>query len=352
MTTRPATRPGNKTLWYDNLRVIATIGVIGIHVSSDYQPETGTISAYSFWIGNIFDSLSRFSVPVFVMLSGALLLPREYGIGVFLKKRMMRLVIPFLFWSCIYIAKSLWDMHDAGTHMTTVETVRYIFVQFRDGSSLHLWYVYMIVGLYLFVPIIGKWARNSSSKELLYFLCIWLLTVLFGQPVIEKAKPDIDLSYFSGFLGYLILGYYLSKKEFASRRRQNITGVGLLAAGLLATITGTWLVQRFTGKYVSTFYECLSPNIFLYAAGMFVLFKDKDISNRVLVAIRDFICRYSYGIFLSHVLVLFTIEDYGLRWNFINPVVGIPLTIIGCLLITSGIVFAVNKLPFGKYISG
>ena len=60
----------SKTSWYDTLRAIATIGVIGIHVSSDYQPQTGSISEYDFWIGNIYDSISRFSVPNSKYLNG------------------------------------------------------------------------------------------------------------------------------------------------------------------------------------------------------------------------------------------------------------------------------------------
>ncbi len=345
-------QPAAKTLWYDNLRVIATIGVIGIHVSSDYQPASGTISEYNFWIGNIFDSMSRFSVPVFVMLSGALLLAKEYPIGVFLKKRLMRLVIPFLFWSCIYIAKSLWDMHDEGALLTPYTIAREIFVQLRDGSSLHFWYIYMIVGVYLFIPIIGKWVRNSREREQLYFLAIWVFTIVFGQPILEKLKPDIELSYFSGFLGYLVLGYYLNNKTFKSRKQQNRLALSLLFAGLLSTIAGTYLILRFKNEYASTFYECLSPNILLYSMGMFLLLKDKDVHFRPLVKVRDFICRYSYGIFLVHVLIFFQLGDYGINWQFIDPIIGIPVTILVCLVISSAIIFVVNKLPYGKYISG
>jgi surface polysaccharide O-acyltransferase-like enzyme len=351
-TTYNTPQSAAKTLWYDNLRVIATIGVIGIHVSSDYQPTSGTISEYSFWIGNIFDSLSRFSVPVFVMLSGALLLAKEYPIGVFLKKRLMRLVIPFLFWSCIYIAKSLWDMHDEGALLTPYTIAREIFVQFRDGSSLHFWYIYMIVGVYLFIPIIGKWVRNSTEKEQLYFLGIWAFTIIFGQPILEKLKPDIELSYFSGFLGYLVLGYYLNNKTIKSRKQQNRLALSFLFAGLLSTIVGTYLILQFKHEYASTFYECLSPNILLYSMGMFLLLKDKDIRFKPLVQVRNFICRYSYGIFLVHVLIFFQLGDYGINWQLINPIFGIPVTIVVCLIISSAIIFVVNKLPYGKYISG
>jgi len=171
----------SKTLWYDNLRVIATIGVIGIHVSSSYQPTSGTISTYDFWVGNIYCSLSRFAVPVFVMLSGALLLSKDYKISTFLKKRLVRLLIPFLFWSLVYIINSLVNDFEAGNRPGFWEIARDIFVQLRDGSSGHLWYIYMIIGLYLFIPIIGKWVRNATEKEILYFLGIWLIVLILDQ---------------------------------------------------------------------------------------------------------------------------------------------------------------------------
>jgi surface polysaccharide O-acyltransferase-like enzyme len=342
----------NKTLWFDNLRVIATIGVIFIHVSSDYAPSSGSITAYNFWVGNIFDSASRFSVPLFVMLSGALLLSKDYGIKVFLKKRLFRLVLPFLFWSLIYISNSLFRRVQDGETLYFFNTIKDILIQLRDGSSIHFWYIYMIIGVYLFIPIIGKWVRIAGEKEMKYFLAIWIFTLIFNQPVIEDFKPDIDLSYFSGFLGYLIVGYYISVKSFHNQKRVNIISTVMILVGLLSTIFGTYLVLYFKNEYVSTFYECLSPNIFLFSTGIFLLCKNKDLSNKTFVTIRDFISQYSYGIFLVHVLVLSYIDDLGIRWNFINPVIGIPTTVFVCLIISSVIIYLVNKVPYGKYISG
>ncbi len=341
-----------KTFWYDNLRVIATIGVICIHVSSDYQPETGTIPNYSFWIGNIFDSLSRFSVPVFVMLSGALLLSKEDGVHVFWKKRIMRLLVPFLFWSSIYMVKYFWNSYGEGIRFPFWGYVRELLLQLRDGSSLHFWYIYMIFGVYLFVPIIGKWVRNSSPKEHLYFLGIWALTIILGQPILETFKPAIELSYFSGFLGYLVLGYFLNQRKFESKRQQNWISLSLIGVGVAATVLGTYLIHYYTGKYESTFYECLSPNILLYSSGVFLFLKDKDITFRPLVKVRDLISKYSYGIFLVHVLVFFKLQEFGVSWNFVDPLIGIPLTVTICLVVSLLIVFVVAKLPYGKYVSG
>ena len=351
--TTPISKPINNTAWYDNLRVIATIGVIFIHVSSDYVPSSGTISDYTFWIGNIFDSFSRFSVPIFVMLSGALLLPKNELLDIYLKKRIVRLIFPFLFWSCLYIIYSFAYGDNADLKLSVTETLRIVLISLRDGSSLHFWYIYMIFGLYLFVPIIGKWIRNSKPTEIRYFLFIWLFTLIFNLPYVENLKPDVDLSYFSGFLGYLILGYYLTvivKND--NQLKTNRLAIILMSVGIIITVLGTYLDHYFSNQYSSIFYEPLSPNIFLYATGLFLYFKNKDIRLPILGRIRTLICRYSYGIFLGHVLILNLLYNFNIRWNFINPIIGIPFTSLLCLIITLSIVGAINKIPFGKYISG
>lgn len=342
----------NKALWIDNLRALATIAVIGIHVSSDYVPVEGTVSMSDFWIGNVFDSLSRFAVPVFVMISGSLLLSKDESTGVFLKKRFIRLLLPFIFWSLIYSFNSLYLEQQNGIHNSFLEILHKILVQFRDGSSVHFWYIYMIIGLYLFIPVIGKWVRHATEKDLLYFLIIWFVTMLLNQPVFEKFKPGIELSYFSGFLGYLILGHYLKIKTFSSPRKSDLYGLILLVGGLLITIFGTYSGYYFSQKYISDFYEPLSPNILFYASGLFLLFRNKDVRFKPLVIVRNFISKYSYGIFLVHVLVLNKLYDFNISWNFILPVLGIPATVLICLTISSAIVFVVSKLPGGKYIAG
>jgi len=71
-----------------------------------------------------------------------------------------------------------------------------------------------LLGLYLFFPIIGKWISKSNKHEIKYFLGIWLLTIFAHLPFVKKLMPNIEISYFSGYIGFPILGYYLSKISF------------------------------------------------------------------------------------------------------------------------------------------
>src|ERR1700749_2914497 len=95
-------RPQNIN-WISNLRLLALYAVIILHCSSPLLAGYGKVPASDWWVGDFFNAITRFAVPVFVMITGALLLNRDYEIGDFLKKRLTRVVVPFLFWSLVYI---------------------------------------------------------------------------------------------------------------------------------------------------------------------------------------------------------------------------------------------------------
>jgi surface polysaccharide O-acyltransferase-like enzyme len=346
------TNPENKIIWIDNLRVVATIAVILLHISSSPLPQFGAISPFSWWVGNIYDSTVRFCVPVFVMITGALLLPQKYEINYFLKKKLLRLILPLAFWSFIYITFSLSVKYIHGERIAFLEIVQYIFVSIQKGSSYHFWYIYMIIGIYLFIPIIGKWAQNCLDKEILYFLAIWLFTIFLNQPIISKFKPGIDFTYFTGYLGYLILGYYLSRKSFNNQVKASIISIIIIALGIVITILGTYIGSNHKGAFYDPFYNYLSPNVLIVSIGVFILFKNEYNYNTKYFKISNFISRYSYGIYLVHIIVISLLYKLGLYWNSLNPIIGIPLTTVLCLVISGGIIYLINKLPFGKYISG
>ena len=221
----------NPIEWIDNLRVLATISVIFLHVSAPITAKFGTISFISWMIGNVYNSSVRFCVPIFVMITGALLLSRDYEISDFLKKKLFRVIIPFIFWGSIYIAFLVFVKVSQGFKFTFSETIQYIYVLIQQGIYPHFWYVYMIIGLYLFIPILGRWARNSTEKEILYFLILWFCILCFNYPIFSKYKIDFNLSYFSGYIGYLVLGYYLSIKSDIGKVN-SITGGELIALKL------------------------------------------------------------------------------------------------------------------------
>lgn len=343
-----------KIYWVDNLRVLATISVIVLHVSADILYQYGAIPNSNWWVGNMFDGLVRYSVPVFVMLTGALLFRKDYKIGDFLKNKFLRIVIPFLFWSLVYILYNLNTMALNNIQMSFAEKIKWALMQLKTGSSYHFWYIYIIIGLYLFIPILGKWVRNATEKDIIYFLIVWIFVLFLKQPYIAilDITPIIDFSYFSGYIGYLVLGYYLSIKKFSNNTISNLISLALMALGIGITIFGTYYLTSLDGKFSEVFYGYLSPNILIFSIGIFMLFKNHNkVNSKIAPGIR-FVSKYSYGIYLSHVLVLTILAKKGINSYAYQPIIGIPLTTLCCFFISLLVIFILNKIPFGKYVSG
>lgn len=286
--------------------------------------------------------------PTFLMLTGALLLSKSDELSDFLKKRFSRIVYPLLSWSFIYILYDLILQWKNGNRPGISDAGVFIFENLKNGASFHLWYIYMLIGIYLFIPIIRKWITNASQREILYYLAIWILVIIFGMPFIKDLKPNIDLSYFAGYMGYPILGFFLAAQKIKKR----VIPISLFAAGVIITIGGAYLGSLYTGKFYEGFYEYLSPNVVLASMGIFMLIKNTNFDGKLFRKLFDLISRHSYGIYLSHVLVLNILSHVGISWNVFHPVIGISLTVALCLPISLMITYAINRISLGKYVSG
>jgi surface polysaccharide O-acyltransferase-like enzyme len=350
----------NQLIWIRDLRVIATISVIVLHVSKSLL--SGNIINYNWWVGNIFDSSVRFCVPIFLMISGTLLLPKEYELDIFFKKKTLRIIYPFLFWSIFYNIFLLIRISFHGETYNLFHSFKFIAKNILFGSefSYHLWYIYMLIGLYLFIPIIGKWVRKATNKEIEYFLIIWcLINVLSLTKVGNEIIHKFNLNYFSGYLGYLILGYYLSRKKFNLKiKLMQWFSLLIFLIGVLITTFGEWILSFYKGEFIYAFYDYLTPNVLLISIGVFLFFKNtRSFNSNSLIRIRNIIDNHSYGIYLVHIFVLECFFKFRVDLHFWSiegkfPILGIILTTIFCLSSSFVIVYLVNILPFGKYISG
>jgi surface polysaccharide O-acyltransferase-like enzyme len=277
-------------------------------------------------------------------------LPKAYeSIPEFLGKRMSRIILPFLFWAGVYISLSLYTEYSTNPEFSFQAAVHLILQQLLHGPSIHFWYVYMIAGLYLFFPIIGKWIRSSTNAEIQYFLALWLLTSIVAFPCIRPYFPNIELMYFSGFIGYPILGYYLMDRVPPPSKKLRSWALLMVTSGILVSVIGTYYLTSLRGTFDNIFYQYLSPNVILASCGVFLLFKDIPfMDNKIL----SFISKYSYGIYLSHILIIRLIHFIGLTQFTVHPVIAVPLISLLCLSIAAPLVWITSKLPYGKYFAG
>jgi surface polysaccharide O-acyltransferase-like enzyme len=362
--------------WISSLRLIALYAVIILHTTSPLLMAHGKVPIADWWQGDFLNALVRFAVPVFVMITGALLLHREYEIGDFLKKRLTRVVIPFLFWSLVYIWYS-WYNDEIKFGNDGWANIRLVLHLLKTGSSYHLWYVYMLIGLYFFIPVIGKFVRNASEKEIRYFLIVWFAVMTITQPYLSHINPSVDMHYFAGFAGYLVLGHYLAFKEFDIK---NLRGwmIVLFLFSIALIAFGSHALMAYP-KYPGTmFYEPVNPAVVMLSASVFMIAKltSFKMSPRI-TRIRDFAGSYNYGIYLAHALVLYFLDDpfdfcgkyfaplfnyifkgnipydFSISFKLCTPIVSIPLTALICFVLSLLLVWLINKIPLvGKWISG
>jgi surface polysaccharide O-acyltransferase-like enzyme len=323
------------------LRILATLSVILIHVSASLVMKFGEISNFEWNVANFYDSISRYSVPVFFMISGSLLLGREFEIKDFLKNRLGKIIPPFLFWSLFYGLTNRYVFNHETFNISKV--IRDIFY----GSKYHLWFVFALIGVYLITPIFQKWIHFSKKNDIRYFLIIWIITLFLTIPGIAIYFPKINLSYFSGFLGYFVLGFYLKKYV----KCQNWISYLLIFIGFLITIFGTYYFTHKNNTFYDYFYEYLCLNALLVSIGVFLVFNKIENINNKMKPIVSKLNECCFGIYLIHPLVLNIFALLGLTVYFVNPIIGILIVLLACFSLSFIIVFIIKKIKFGHLIT-
>lgn len=350
-------QPKQQLNWINNLRIIALFAVIVLHTSSPLLGGFGKVPKEQWLIADFYNALTRFAVPVFVMITGTLLLGRDEDVFVFLKKRLSRVVVPFLFWSLIYIAYAYYneDIPYTGDAWTTAKQVLH---QLKFGASYHLWYVYMLIGMYMIIPILSKFIRNAAERDMKYFLMVWLVVMLLTQPYMMRYNPQIDTRYFAGYIGYLVLGYYLANKTFTAFKF-TLWMTALFIISVVVITLGTHGLFNYYHGISTLMYEPLSWPVVILSSGMFLWVRFAKVKAPAwLINARDFAGKYNYGIYLAHALLLTLLDapelfGFSLSYKSFNPLLSIPLTALVCFLLSLLLVYAVNRLPWiGKYISG
>lgn len=340
--------------WINNLRILAMFLVVILHTTSPMLMAYGKVPDNYWLIADFYNALSRFGVPVFVMITGALLLNREYELGDFLKRRLWRIIPPFLFWSLVYVAYA-WYNEDITFTANAWLNTKIVLHQLKYGASYHLWYVYMLIGLYFIIPILSKFIRNAPERLIEYFLLLWLIVMIINQPYLIRYNPQIDLHYITGYIGYLVLGYYLANKKLPAWLNVWWFGIMFLLS-LFIIIVGSYLSCQYYKVLTTLFYEPLSPSIVLLSASIFMVFRLSKVKlSTPFKKILNFAGGYTYGIYLSHALILNIIgdPDYHLHidYTLCTPFISIPLTALICYSLSLLLVWLLSKLPFGKWIA-
>jgi surface polysaccharide O-acyltransferase-like enzyme len=348
-------------LGFDLLRVIATYMVMQIHTGEFYyigRGDTVINTASAYWVG-WYNSLFRVCVPLFVMLSGFYLFPVNDE-KLFFKKRFSRVLTPFLVWCALYAF--YYYFQGSVTLIGAFTNVLHIPINYGTEVG-HLWFVYMLLGIYLFAPVISPWVQSASRRSMELFLVLWGVTLTI--PYIHLYFPQIwgeaawnrtpMLYYFSGFLGYAVMAAYIRRFLMRPSAIHSIVAVALIATGYCITASG--FLSRLSTEHDVARLELTwgfeTINVAMMAIGVFLLFKNIQPARAASACwslIRD-ISRKSYGMYLAHIMVLNAV--YALVNRRIDSA-AIKLPVIALVTFTSTyiLVKALSYLPRSKWVVG
>lgn len=381
------TVPASKThvVWLDVARFIAMFTVVCCHCADPFNFFAGDVPAniddIKFW-GAAYGALLRPCVPLFVLITGALLLPVREEASIFYKKRIMRVFWPFLIWSVIYnlfpwvtgllglkpeiILDFFPYSGEEATRQAFGVSMGYI-AQIPFNFSLldvHMWYIYLLIGLYLYMPIFSAWVEKASDKAKLWFLVAWGVTLFipyyreFVSPYIWGAcswNEFYMLYYFAGFNGYLLLGHYLRNLDW-SLNKILVIGIPMLVVGYAVTFFGFRYMTSLpdcTPEMLELFIYYCSPNVVMMTIPIFLLAKKANVKSVRIQKMLANLTVCGFGIYMVH--YFFTSPCVLLTRALDIPLgLQIPIASVIAFGISWLIVLAILKLAGkkAKYIIG
>lgn len=337
--------------YLDVLRALSTIGVIVIHVCS--SGWYGNVCSFNWIVSTVLECVSRISVPIFFMISGNLLLnsSKEYNYPVMLKK-IFRLVVFLLTWSIVYNVFSFFEQKN----YSISEFVKCFTSILSGNTPHHLWYIYALIGLYMFVPILRILCNNIDRKT--FVILLVLLVILGGGfqffsyfqqlDFISININKINKGFSVGYFGYFLLGAYLGKYEVKYKR-------AIYVCGIVATLTTIGLVivdNMFLQAPSERFWVYTMPAIYLSSIAFFVFIKDLCSKQRFHFKIIELVSKESLGIYGCHVLIIQILSYIGIDINMCLYLISIPLLVLIVLCISTLVSYLLKKIPYiGKMIS-
>ena len=385
----------NRQVWIDWMRVAACFMVILVHSTEPfYLGGDGAqilTRADAFW-SSFFDSFVRACVPLFIIASSYLQFPLHYKAREFCRRRAVRILIPFVVWSLVYAF--VWG--------EPVSNLKDLVFNFNYAAG-HLWFVYMLIGIYLLMPLLSPWAEKVGKKELLAYLGICLFTTLIplikdwwsSDPIVAAYGPTGiprqavvpfwgeaswngygTFYYMSGFIGYLLMGLYFRKfvgdmswkKTLAIAVPAYLAGFAIAFFGFLRRVWETSgglfpaVGKIDTAVYWETTWCNDTVGVALMAVACILLFRKIKSSGRFYEKVLLPVSKASYGMYLCHLLILVPIAGAVRGWlgsaeegllGFWTTPVEIVVSAAAAFVCTAVLSVLIQKIPkIGKYIIG
>ena len=333
----------------DIARIVGIFAVILIHCSFPLLENAPLFSA-AFVTGNLCDGLARVGVPLFLMVSGALFLDetKEVTLKGILQKNVKSLAIVTLVWAVVY----------AGCFHVLFPLVGGGEIRLRNAVSgvvfghYHMWYLYMILGLYIITPFLRAFVRRENKGLVLVFIGLSLLTQFakpllgvmarwgLGGDVIASWIDSFCLDFFSGYVAYYLAGWYIVHVGFPAK----CVRYALYAAGALSLV-GMVLYVQFTGDY-ETMYCNVNLPVFLYAASVFAaLTAAERCESETAARWVTGVSKLTFGVYIVHIFVLTAVEAV---LPHLHPIAYVAASFVLTACGSFALAFVISKIPLLK----
>lgn len=344
MSKSPTTNQ-NRNLALDVLRVIGALAVVLLHASARVVAIHPDPTSASWWVANFLDASTRWSVPIFIMISGALMLNAQSISWLdFYRRRYTKLLPVIGFWTVFYVVTD--SYRDPALYGALV-ILRGIIL---GAPHAHLWYLYMLVGLYAATPFIKIFVSTASKEQLLYFLafCFSLgsIETIFSSlsGTFERSAlvgRGTFLSSFLPYVGYFVAGYYLQRYAPKPSNTQLIryaaTSVMLISfgVGLLFPVLGenAWILM----------YSYLNPLVIILSCSVYILASRLELQSLLALKFVRLLAPLTLGIYVIHPIWL-SVTNKLLSL----PIIGIPVTAIIVFLLSSISAWVISQIPLLK----
>ncbi|WP_428327455.1 acyltransferase [Mucilaginibacter sp.] len=338
--------------YFDVLRALAIVAVVVLHNSVDTIDNFGKVSNFDWLSAAVYNGLTRFCVPLFVLMSGSLLLNKnkESTVKELFSKRLPKLLIPLVVWSIVYIA----FLHYSKLGFAHINIWDCLLQFYKGPVIFHFWFLYMMIGIYLIYPVINAFITSASQSVILYFIAAWFC-ISCGTAIIEMVTgtaTGLELYGFMGYIGYFVMGYYLKNYSFTKQDTRIIYGLSVLA--FITSVASIIIFYNYHIAHGNDLVESdFTPDIPFAIAGLFLFMKNFNFTDKAtwLKTIITELSMESYGIYIVHVLVMQTLFNkmlLNIQCNNMAVIWVVPLKTVVIVGITYGIVKLLKQVPFLK----
>ncbi|MCL2305175.1 MAG: acyltransferase family protein [Planctomycetaceae bacterium] len=359
----------NRLFWIDLIRVVSAFFVITIHTcgrTAGGYDESGETLAWI--VSKCYHDLSHVAVPLFVMISGVLLLGRNEEPIPFYRKRFGKVLWPFLAWCCIYIF-CRWLNGQGLADETPITLTSSVGAILSHNINGHFWFMYMLISLYLVAPFLSVFVRHASKYMLSVFLILCFFAVVlfpvinhFAKEALEISKINFQFEFVSRWVGFFIAGYVL-KDCLISKRQTAIAFVLWFCLSIakpvnvyLGTSSHPTLVSLcdFLGNYV---FSIVSHQVVLSLLAFLVLRSLGDLpslpSSRLGRMISG-IAPLTFGIYLSHMLIVTPVMKklaLGSCESWAVVLFAVPILTLLIYLVTAVMVSLIRRIRYLRFLA-